>query len=64
MPDGIFEGRSAIRDHLGKELAAFSDLAQRSSDGRVVTDGIRLQCVGAEASTSAEPGMSRSTSIE
>jgi steroid delta-isomerase-like uncharacterized protein len=29
MPDGTFEGRSAIRDRLGKELAAFSDLAHR-----------------------------------
>ena len=29
MPDGIFEGRSAIRDRLAKELAAFSDLAHR-----------------------------------
>ncbi|MGH3505638.1 MAG: ester cyclase [Nocardioidaceae bacterium] len=29
MPDGIFEGRRAIRDRLGQELAAFSDLAHR-----------------------------------
>ena len=29
MPDGTFEGRSAIRDRLAKELAAFSDLAHR-----------------------------------
>jgi steroid delta-isomerase-like uncharacterized protein len=29
MPDGLFEGRSAIRDRLAKELAAFSDLAHR-----------------------------------
>jgi predicted ester cyclase len=29
MPDGTFEGRSAIRDRLGKELGAFSDLAHR-----------------------------------
>lgn len=29
MPDGRFEGRSAIRDRLGQELAAFSDLAHR-----------------------------------
>ena len=29
MPDGTFEGRSAIRDRLGQELAAFSDLAHR-----------------------------------
>lgn len=29
MPDGIFEGRSTIRDRLSKELAAFSDLAHR-----------------------------------
>lgn len=29
MPDGRFEGRSAIRDRLGLELAAFSDLAHR-----------------------------------
>ena len=29
MPDGIFEGRSAIRDRLSQELAAFSDLAHR-----------------------------------
>ena len=29
MPDGTFEGRSAIRDRLSQELAAFSDLAHR-----------------------------------
>ena len=29
MPDGLFEGRSAIRDRLAKELAAFSDIAHR-----------------------------------
>jgi steroid delta-isomerase-like uncharacterized protein len=29
MPDGTFEGRSAIRDRLAKELAAFSDIAHR-----------------------------------
>lgn len=29
MPDGTFEGRQAIRDRLGKELDAFSDLAHR-----------------------------------
>lgn len=29
MPDGTFEGRSAIRDRLAKELGAFSDLAHR-----------------------------------
>jgi predicted ester cyclase len=29
MPDGTFEGRSAIRGRLAKELAAFSDLAHR-----------------------------------
>jgi len=29
MPDGLFEGRSAIRERLGKELGAFSDLAHR-----------------------------------
>jgi predicted ester cyclase len=29
MPDGTFEGRSAIRERLGQELAAFSDLAHR-----------------------------------
>jgi len=29
MPDGVFEGRSAIHDRLAKELAAFSDLAHR-----------------------------------
>jgi steroid delta-isomerase-like uncharacterized protein len=29
MPDGTFEGRSAIRDRLAKELDAFSDLAHR-----------------------------------
>lgn len=29
MPDGIFKGRSAIRDRLAKELDAFSDLAHR-----------------------------------
>jgi len=29
MPDGSFEGRSAIHDRLAKELAAFSDLAHR-----------------------------------
>jgi len=29
MPDGTFEGRSAIRDRLAKELAAFADIAHR-----------------------------------
>jgi predicted ester cyclase len=29
MPDGTYEGRSAIRDRLAKELGAFSDLAHR-----------------------------------
>jgi steroid delta-isomerase-like uncharacterized protein len=29
MPDGTFEGRSAIHNRLAKELAAFSDLAHR-----------------------------------
>jgi steroid delta-isomerase-like uncharacterized protein len=29
MPDGTFEGRTAIHDRLVKELAAFSDLAHR-----------------------------------
>src|SRR5438477_9520810 len=29
MPDGTFEGRSAIRDRLAQELEAFSDLAHR-----------------------------------
>jgi ketosteroid isomerase-like protein len=29
MPDGSFEGRSAIRDRLAQELAAFSDIAHR-----------------------------------
>jgi steroid delta-isomerase-like uncharacterized protein len=29
MPDGTFEGRSAIRDRLAQELDAFSDLAHR-----------------------------------
>ena len=29
MPDGTFEGRSAIRDRLAKELAAFSDIGHR-----------------------------------
>jgi len=29
MPDGTFEGRAAIRDRLGQELVAFSDLAHR-----------------------------------
>jgi len=29
MPDGTFEGRSAIRDRLAKELDAFSDIAHR-----------------------------------
>ena len=29
MPDGTFQGRAAIRDRLGQELAAFSDLAHR-----------------------------------
>lgn len=28
-PNGTFEGRQAIRDRLGKELDAFSDLAHR-----------------------------------
>ena len=27
MPDGTFEGRAAIKDRLGKELAAFTDIA-------------------------------------
>jgi ketosteroid isomerase-like protein len=29
MPDGTFEGSAAIRDRLGQELGAFSDLAHR-----------------------------------
>ena len=29
MPDGTFEGRSAIKDRLATELAAFSDIAHR-----------------------------------
>jgi steroid delta-isomerase-like uncharacterized protein len=29
MPDGRFDGRSAIRDRLATELTAFSDLAHR-----------------------------------
>jgi ketosteroid isomerase-like protein len=29
MPDGTFEGWSAIRDRLAKELAAFSEIAHR-----------------------------------
>ena len=29
MPDGTFEGRSAIHDRLATELAAFSDIAHR-----------------------------------
>lgn len=29
MPDGVFEGRRAIRDRLAQELASFSDLAHR-----------------------------------
>jgi predicted ester cyclase len=29
MPDGTFEGRSAIHDRLAKELAAFSHIAHR-----------------------------------
>jgi len=29
MPDGTFEGRSAIKDRLAKELAAFADIAHR-----------------------------------
>lgn len=29
MPDGMFEGRSVIRDRLAKELTAFTDLAHR-----------------------------------
>lgn len=29
MPDGTFEGRTAIKDRLAKELAAFADLAHR-----------------------------------
>jgi steroid delta-isomerase-like uncharacterized protein len=29
MPDGTFEGRSAIRDRLAQELNAFSDIAHR-----------------------------------
>src|SRR5262245_45817290 len=29
MPDGVFEGWSAIRDRLAKELDAFSDIAHR-----------------------------------
>jgi steroid delta-isomerase-like uncharacterized protein len=29
MPDGTYEGRSAIRDRLAQELAAFSGLAHR-----------------------------------
>ena len=29
MPDGVFEGRSAIRDRLAQELSAFADIAHR-----------------------------------
>ena len=29
MPDGTFEGRSAIKDRLARELAAFADIAHR-----------------------------------
>jgi ketosteroid isomerase-like protein len=29
MPDGTFEGRSAIKDRLARELASFSDIAHR-----------------------------------
>ena len=29
MPDGVFEGRNAIRDRLAHELTAFTDLAHR-----------------------------------
>ena len=29
MPDGFFEGRSAIKERLAKELDAFSDIAHR-----------------------------------
>ncbi|HEX6514214.1 MAG TPA: ester cyclase [Nocardioidaceae bacterium] len=29
MPDGVFEGRSAIRDRLAKDVTGFSDLAHR-----------------------------------
>jgi predicted ester cyclase len=29
MPDGLFEGRSAIKDRLAKELEAFSNIAHR-----------------------------------
>lgn len=29
MPDGLFEGRSDIRDRLAQELTAFTDLAHR-----------------------------------
>lgn len=29
MPDGTFEGSSAVRDRLAKELDAFSDIAHR-----------------------------------
>ena len=41
MPDGIFEGRSTIRDRLGQGLAAFSDQAHRSIR-RVQVQGIEL----------------------
>ena len=29
MPDGTFEGRSAIKDRLARELASFADIAHR-----------------------------------
>ena len=29
MPDGLFEGRTVIRDRLAQELASFSDLGHR-----------------------------------
>ena len=29
MPDGLFEGKTAIRDRLARELNAFSDIAHR-----------------------------------
>ena len=40
MPDGLFEGRTAIKDRLAVELNAFSDIAYRY-DSYVEEDGAR-----------------------
>ena len=49
MPDGTFEGRSAIRDRLAKELAAFADewvFVGRHTGPLQLPDGTELAATG------------------